>query len=367
MSEATTPATEVAPQGQTNPSTPEGAISHISSLLDRMDSPAPAEVKDTKAKSEAAEITPSDEGESDAETEAARETDAETTEPETPTEPEAKPSTWKDVAAKLGADPAELAADVVIETKDGERVSVAELIRGHLRESDYTRKTSQLAEERKSAEHLHQQASAVWTQKLQEAGALVQYLESQMQGPSQQELDRLLELDPAEYVRTADKQKRTREALDQAKAALRQASERTQYESQQKQQAYRVEQQNLLKQKVEEYRDTKKAIEFEQGMFKYLGDVGYNAQEIEQFSKSPFDHRDILVIRDAAKWRQFQAGKDKVTTAIKDKPPVTMKPGPAKGKPSEQETIDSSRTRIRNARSDLTRRDAAIRYIAKIV
>ena len=360
MSEATTPATEVAPQGP-EAASPDGAIKHITGMLDRMDNPAPVTAKGVPA-----ETTPSSEGESDAVTEEAQEA-VETPEGE-PSEAQApeKPSTWKDLADKFGVDPAELAADVVVETKEGDKVSVAELLRGHLREADYTRKTSQLAEERKSHEQLTQQASAVWTQKLQEAGALVQYLDSQMQGPTQQELDQLLETDPQQYLRAAEKQKRTREALDNAKAALRQAHERTAYEAQQKQVQYRAAQQNLLRQKVTEYGDPKKAVEFEQGMFKYLGDIGYNTDEIDVFTKSSFDHRDVLVIRDAMKWRQMEAGKSKIQKAIQDKPPV-MQPGPAKSKPTEKDTLETSRNRIRTARSADTRRDAAIRYISKLV
>ena len=355
MSEATTPEAGVASQEAAPISTKEGAIEHISKLLDREDTPAPVS-------NEAAATTPSPEGESDAETE---ESGVEAQETQDTPEP-ARPSTWRELAERMGANPAELAADLVVEIKDGDKVSVAELVRGHLRGADYTQKTQQLAEKAKGQDQLLQQASAVWQQKLQEAGALVQFLETQMQGPSQGDLDALLETNPTEYLKMAEKQKRMREALDGVKNALRQNFERQTLEAQQKRETYRSDQQKLLRQKVEDYQDPKMALEFEQGMFKYLGEVGYSSDEVDTFTKSPFDHRDVLIIRDAMKYRQMQAGKGKVERAIKDKPPV-LKPGPGKSKSSEQETIESSRQRIRNAPSDGTRREAALRYIGKII
>ena len=128
--------------------------------------------------------------------------------------PEAAPETSETSEA---GETAEEAGDLV-EMADGTRIPVAELVRGHLREADYTRKTQELADHRKEFD---QQAQAV-AANAQQGMEHLQHLSNQLQEqlnknqPTAQQLEALKQRDPVAYTVHMEEQRQQRELLNVA-------------------------------------------------------------------------------------------------------------------------------------------------------
>ena len=108
---------------------------------------------------------------------------------------------------------------VVVDGQEQE-VNLEELTKGYSRQSDYTRKTEKLSQDRKSVEELKNE----YTRQSEEAKIKRDQYEKQLQVLSQQlrssepkvDLDRLYEDDPAEYVRVKAEQDRRKELLEKS-------------------------------------------------------------------------------------------------------------------------------------------------------
>jgi hypothetical protein len=107
----------------------------------------------------------------------------------------------------------------MVELEDGTQVPLQELVQGHLRQADYTRKTQELAETRKAFEaekngYIEQQAQVG-----QYLTQLAQQLEAQVkQEADPQELEALRTSDPAEYSARMIEAQRKEQLVAAAKA-----------------------------------------------------------------------------------------------------------------------------------------------------
>lgn len=218
-------------------------------------------------------------------------------------------------------------------TLDGREIKVDadELVKGYQRQSDYTRKTQELAEQRKAQEAEITQAQQQYAQALQTVEA---FLESQ--GPQQPD-PRLREVDPIEYLTQMEAYREHRERLQATKAER-------QWLQQQEQQKIAEERKNLVKQEeqrllevIPEWRNADVKSKETREIANFLKTAGYSDDEIGSISRS----RDLLVARDAMKYRQLQAQKPKAEAKAKGKPKVA-KPGT-----SQKTTPDFSKARQR--------------------
>ncbi|MFD0738239.1 hypothetical protein ACFQZQ_02910 [Lysobacter koreensis] len=106
---------------------------------------------------------------------------------------------------------------------------------------------------------------------------------------------------------------------------------------------YRKAERDKLHEKLPEWRDPAKAGAEQKLVAEYLLEAGYSGEELKEL----FDHRALIVAREAALWRQHQAAvksvKDKQT---KSEPAKAVKPGHAQDKPSQQVSrVDDLRKR----------------------
>lgn len=258
----------------------------------------------------------------------------------------------KAAAEEANAEPAQKAESdtpvkftVKIDGKDVELTpeEVAEAYKGQLRQADYTRKTTEAAEQRKAAEAKAAQAEAELTQARQERTAyahnlqlLGQRLQGVMQEQAQIDWQRLSVENPAEYVKQ-------RHLFDQRQAQLAQIQgeqariaqlhqaeqERAAKESQQAQakarEAFRKEQQDKLLAKFPHWSDAAKAQAEKTSIAQYLAQEGYAPEEIDGVE----DHRAVVLAQKAMKYDQLMA-KAKVATTRVDKLPVKVeRPGTA--------------------------------------
>ena len=193
---------------------------------------------------------------------------------------------------------------------DGQEVEVTqdELINGYSRQQDYTRKTQELSQQRKTIE----QQQAELTQRDAIYSQLLPKMEAQLKGVLGEEPDwqRLYEDDPVGYVRE-------KQLWDEQKQKL----EAVQAEQQRLQQESFAEQQKLIQQQVEEgqakllevipeWQNQEVASKEKAEIANYATNVlGYTQEEIN----SVYDWRALLGLRKA--WLS-----DKIAENVKKKP-----------------------------------------------
>src|SRR5210317_2602578 len=179
---------------------------------------------------------------------------------------------------------------------DGQEVEVTqeELVNGYSRQQDYTRKTQELSQQRKTIEQQQAelaQRDAIYSQ-------LLPKMEAQLKGELANEPDwnTLYEDDPVGYVRQ-------KQLWDEQKEKLR----AVQAEQERLQQESLIEQQKLIQQFVEygnqklleiipEWQNQEVALKEKAAISEYaVNTLGYTPEEIQQV----YDYRALLGLRDA--------------------------------------------------------------------
>lgn len=193
---------------------------------------------------------------------------------------------------------------------DGEEVEVTleELQSGYSRQQDYTRKTQELSNQRKTIEQQQQelaQRDAIYSQ-------LLPKLEAQLKGELAGEPDwnKLYEDDPVGYVREKQLWDEKKEKL-QATQAEQQRLQQEAAQKQQEQIAQMVQEgQQKLLELIPEWQDPEVATKDKLAIREYgINVLGYTPQEMD----AVYDYRALLGLRNA--WLQ-----SKTVKAVKKKP-----------------------------------------------
>lgn len=343
----------------------QSAITRVAGLLEPE---GPTEQKSSQ--SEANQEEPEARAEEESEAEASSEEKADT-EPED--EGEELPDTLEGFAEALGVPADELAGHLKVPVKvDGkvQHVTLAEAMSGQQRDADYRQKTMELAEQRKQVEAQNQQALERWQQEFQRLSEAIQFLEDQSEADlSPERQAQLLEDDPQEYLRVMARHQAHRQRIEQAKTVRNETWQKQQAEQQQKIVEYRSEQQRLLTEKIPDISDPKKLGEFETGMDEYLRAHGFSSDEVRDFVGGPFDHRHVMIVRDAMRYRALQAGKKTLPKRL-EKLAKVQKPGAASEKVTETDKIVAGRKRLRQLGKKGSRdaqNDAAVKFVKDLL
>lgn len=217
---------------------------------------------------------------------------------------------------------------------DGKTMEVdeAELVAGYQRQADYTRKTQEAAEMRRQAEADRQAAASErdrYAASLQQVEAyLAQQVETEPDWAA--EFDR----DPIEAgKRYALWQQRERQLANVRGERQRiEAQQRTEHEAALRRMI--AEEDAKLRAAVPDWADDAKAQAGKQAVAKFLVDAGFSKEEVSNV----VDHRIVVVVRDAMRYREMMAAKPKVERKVADAP-KTVQPGPAqtgKGRNADQ-------------------------------
>lgn len=190
-------------------------------------------------------------------------------------------------------------------------VSLDELKDGYFRQQDYTRKTKDLSESRKSVDELKNSL----TRENEEAKIKRDQYEKQLQVLSQQlqasqpkvDLDRLYEEDPAEYVRQKAEMDRRKEFLETTKREQEKIRLEKQKEHERNYNAYLEREKNLLAQKLPIYSDKEKGPEFVKNLTNFAKEIGYTDQEISML----VDHRAVLMLANAYRYNKLKKANAK--------------------------------------------------------
>jgi len=207
---------------------------------------------------------------------------------------------------------------VVVDGQEQE-VTLDELMKGYSRQSDYTRKTEKLSQDRKSVEQLKNE----YTRQNEEAKIKRDQYEKQIQvlseqlkqaEPSKADLDNLYENDPAEYVRIKAEQDRRKELIEKANQEQERILAEKQEEQTRQYNAYLEQQRKLLAEKLPIYADKEKGAEFTQNLINYAKEIGYTDQEINML----VDHRSVIMLANAYRYDKLKKAnlKNKKVTKV---------------------------------------------------
>lgn len=188
-----------------------------------------------------------------------------------------------------------------------------------MKDADYRRKTAEAAEVRRAAEAERARIAEERSHYANHLDVVLQSLQTQLVG-DQAELAKLAQTNPAEWVaKNAEFQQRY--ADYQRAVHERQALHGRMTEEQEAQQVeWRKAEREALKTKLPEWNDPAKAADEQRLVAQYLLDMGYQQSELADL----FDHRALIVAREAALYRQLQAAKAKKSQPEPRKP---IRPG----------------------------------------
>ena len=185
-------------------------------------------------------------------------------------------------------------------------VSLDELKNGYSRDADYRRKTEELSYEKKQFMSESEKQRQDYSSKLNELNQLMSVAQQQLNSEvNSTDLDKLWDEDPTEAAKIEHRLKRKQEQLNQA-------MNKTQIEQQNQQQAFKQSEQRKLAMKIPEFSDPVKATALSSNMRSYLLSHGYNNLEISNI----YDHRHILLVNDAMKYRNMQNSKPNLAKKI---------------------------------------------------
>ena len=213
---------------------------------------------------------------------------------------------------------------------DGEEVEVSldELQKGYSRQSDYTRKTQQLAQQRKEAEALQQD----YAQRVQQLNQFAENLQQQPDIPEPQwtadpqAWERLRHEDPVQFVLEKDAA-RDREIARQQRQQQIQYLQSEQAQLQQQQFAQHLDgQRQQLNELIPAWSDKETAKSEKQELRKWASDAyGLTEQDLSQ----AYDARLVKILYDAWSANKTQS---QAKQSLKKTPESTVKTAPTRGR-----------------------------------
>jgi len=230
-------------------------------------------------------------------------------------------------------------------------VTLDELKKSYQLGSDYTKKTQEVAEQRKVIE---QEAKAIiearkvrddYSQKLQ---AVEQFLTGTNDSP--EDLSVMKENDPVGYAVKVAEMTEKKEQLQAIQAEKTRLAQEQQADNQAQMQKFVEQEQIKLAESLPEFSDKTKGEQIRNDIRSYGKKVGFTDEELSQV----YDSRHVLVLHKAAQYDKLMAGKAGVKKKVA-KAPKTVKSG-AKVK---QNVTDIQKKQLKRLQQTGSARDAA--------
>jgi hypothetical protein len=213
---------------------------------------------------------------------------------------------------------------VTVKADDGsevvEEVPESELVKGYQRQADYTRKTQALVErENQAVQSLQAKHQQIQSQYLQQAEVTRAAIVNMAGIKSEYEMAALANEDPAGWVMEQQRQKQIGDylnSLDQQIQAERQQAQSMQAQQQamNQKQAFDHAWKNLADAKIDR-------AALESIFFTASKNYGFSQQELTNI----YDHRAVLMMKDAAAYRELQSKKAEVTKKTDSAPRLPNK------------------------------------------
>ena len=185
-------------------------------------------------------------------------------------------------------------------------VTLDELTNGYSRDADYRQKTEILANDKKEFQSESEKQRQNFSQKMTELNQVLNDAQQQLNDETNNvDLEKLYEEDPTEAARIEHRLRKKQEKLNLAMEKT-QSEQKTQFES------FLKDQQNKLVSKMPEFNDPTKASQLKSSMKNTLNSYGFNDQEVAQV----YDHRIVMLVNDAMKYRNLQKAKPNIAKKI---------------------------------------------------
>lgn len=239
-----------------------------------------------------------------------------------------------ELTAQKSADDPEVEAEHEAEDDEGITIEVdgkavklskaelADAYKNGLRQSDYTKKTMEAAEQRKVAEAETQKARterATYQQNLQRNAAQLEAVLQQQNGIN---WEQLLTDDPVEYLKQQHLFQQRQVAYQNTIQQYQQIEQLNQQEQAQAHQSHLQTQQAELLAKLPDWKDPAKAELEKQAIGKYLMDSGYTEKELDIQ-----DHRAVVLARKAMLYDKMMDKANAASKKVANMPQKVVKPG----------------------------------------
>ena len=202
-------------------------------------------------------------------------------------------------------------------------VTLDELMQGYQLGADYTKKTQEVAEQRKAVEAEQQaiqeakQVRDTYAQRLQ---AIEQFLTGNQDSP--EDLAAMKENDPIGYAVKVAELTEKKEQLAQVKAEQDRLAQQQQAEQQQEMAKFVQQEAQKLSQVLPEFSDPTKGEQIRNEIRNYGKSVGFSDQELANV----YDSRHVLMLHKAMQYDKLQKSKPAVTKKV-SKAPKMVKSG----------------------------------------
>ena len=228
-------------------------------------------------------------------------------------------------------------------------IPLDELIKGYSRQSDYTRKTQELSEQRKSIEANQNKWNAeiqqIQTERQQYVSALQNVIENSMGS-----LDQFATVDwatlkndnPLEYITKRDEYREAQDKVRQAQFQQQQAQQAHQQESQRNHHRVLQEEHGKLVEALPEWSEQKTRQKLSSEIKEYALSQGYTTEEIS----SLIDHRSLMTIYKAMKYDKASS-PSVVKKKVKNKPRVIRAGSPRTKSDSDKTKRTAQMKRLR--------------------
>lgn len=230
---------------------------------------------------------------------------------------------------------------------DGQELSADELRKGYLRQSDYTKKTQSLSEQRKEMESLTEQYNSQLQQIQAERQQYIQHLQALSENQDIKKFDidweRLRLEDPLEYVTKRQEFQEAKEKAEEVKTKAKQAMARSAAEKEQQWAKVVEDEKSKLIAALPEWGEIDSQRQLATELRSYAQTQGYSEPEID----SLVDHRSFLVLRKAMLYDQMQNANPKAKK-LKGKPKVIRAGKGASRTQAQRDALKTKRNQLKN-------------------
>jgi hypothetical protein len=210
---------------------------------------------------------------------------------------------------------------------------MAEHYKAGLRQADYTKKTTEVAETRKAAETQHAEARAQRDQYAAKLEGLVGQANHEVNSLRAQLTDELLQSDPVAFLQIQRTAETRQAAIQQAEQELQQIHGQRQHEQAAALKSHLEAQHQALLDKLPDWKDPVKAEAEAAKIKNYLAAEGFRPEEM-QFT----DHRGILLASKAMQYDALMARVKDAQSTVAKAPPRVARTGTPSVAPTDGRT-----------------------------
>ena len=228
--------------------------------------------------------------------------------------------------------------------KEEVEVPLDELLKGYSRTADYTRKTQEIADQRKAVEAEKakiDEASKLRDTYAQRLGIIEQMLKQQDSG---EDLASLKETDPIGYAVKIAEQAEREKQLSAVRAEQQRIAQQQQGEQQERLKTYLAQEAQKLAEAIPEMNDPAKGQAIRTDIRNFAQKLGYSEQELSQV----YDSRAVTALYKAMQYDKLMSGKGDATKKVQQAPKM-LKPGTSTPEARQSQEVKQLRGRLKKS------------------